>query len=197
MASSIYLWHYTRNCEGLQNILKKGFLINEMKETFEYLNYRDPTGSSTKIIKAVCFTNLSEEIDVKNHIDKYGLYAIGLTQSWANKHKISPVAYLRKEGKLTEILKAEILKVPQLLNYCKQYSDYESDWCNDDDKDKSINVLRRYDEREWRYIPDKESEKYLKFNLFGVYQIIVPTKSDKCKIAESCKDYISKIRVSE
>ncbi len=187
MASSTKLWHYTYYPE-LQSILKDGyFRPSEGKgERYDYLDCSD------KKFKRVCFTNMSTK-DNKTHKGKYGDCCIGFNNNWANKNKLSPIIYCRKEGRLTQLIKRILARIDKedkdlLLQYCKPYSDY-----NHDNKDKSKREkLRRYDEQEWRYIPEQDGDT-LKFTQEDVYRIYVPESANKTQLEKQYPKYKGKI----
>ncbi len=166
MASSSYLWHYTKEM-GLKGILKNQAFdpsFSKKKERFDYL------GQGEKVIPKVCFTNISGKVfkDSCRHRNKYGRYVIGLKLSWARANGLNPIIYCRKDSALTNEIKNIIKSCPTLLPYCKQYSD-----CKSTDPQERKLQLRRYDEREWRYIPQNGGDK-LYFSIDDIHAIYVP-----------------------
>ncbi len=173
MASSSILWHYT-NSKSLRSILKFGYLkpSDKTSERYDFLNCGEQK------FKKVCFTNMSIK---KNNIhkEKYGDYCIGFNNKWVNENRLSPIIYCREKGNLTELIKNILGQINKedkklLLKYCKPYSDYNPTF-----KDKSKKeLLRRYDEHEWRYIPESDTD-VLKFTFQDVFKIYVPEQEEK------------------
>ena len=151
--------HYTNNIDNLTGIIaKQGF---RLKYCYEDLDIKlDIILDSALPMVSFCDIPLSE---IKNHIDTYGSYGIGLSKIWAKKNGLNPVLYLEKQSNITRNLKAQLERIFELrknnkidkilenefvniLSYCKNYErklvrgkfDSES--------------YRFYDEREWRYI---------------------------------------------
>ncbi|WP_412464429.1 abortive infection system antitoxin AbiGi family protein [Flavobacterium mekongense] len=161
--SSNSVIHYTNKLENLKGILmNEGFRLKYCLETLN-INYKVELSTAVPMV-SFCDIPLSE---VKNHIDSYGSYAIGLYKNWAKQNGLNPVLYLEKNSyistsiarlidrllelksdpKTDKILKVEILK---LLLYCKNYEGYLKHGKIDDEN------YRFYNEREWRYVPKDE-----------------------------------------
>jgi len=166
--SSETLFHLTSSAEYLLGILKNEFYPRYCMERYEL-------GGRT-IIKAafpmVCFCDIPLS-QIKNHIDRYGCYGLGMSKIWAEKNGLNPVLYLRgssdfsvrirvildnivsdfrQKQKKTEMWDALV----RILRYMKPY---ESPYFRDN---KMNEIIRFYDEREWRYVvsPDKCGGKY-------------------------------------
>jgi hypothetical protein len=166
--SSDALFHFTNNPNFLIGILTNEFLPVYCLEKIEFSK-----NSYNVAFPMVCFCDIPLS-QIKNHIETYGYYGIGMKKSWAEKMKLNPILYLRKKSKLTERIsrlfenvqnkdfnnspmllqtKKDIL---ELLRYTKPY--------NGDFKriDKVIPNVRYYNEREWRFIPDlPDNKRYL------------------------------------
>ena len=115
-----------------------------------------------------CDIPLSE---IKNHIDKYGCYGLGLKKSWAIKKGLNPVLYIEKEsmighefrntakkllsGKNDKTLSEEGFTIINLFRYMKNY---EHELIR---KDKTYPNYRFSDEREWRFVPPKEDAEII------------------------------------
>ena len=192
MESSSHLWHYT-SLENLEKILTDGFKLSTGDgERYDYLDKGDMS------FMRVCFTNMGIN-DNDIHCGKYGQCFIGFTNDWVNRNQICPVIYCREQGRLTSILK-EVMKqidpitAQKLCQYCKQYSDYESENYNgpyQGDRWK----LRRYDEHEWRYVPNGYSEEYLTFSALDVYAIYVTSKKEQRSLENKFPAYKGKVKV--
>lgn len=157
------------------------------KERYDYLDCEN------RRIPKVCFTSISQSnvVDTNIHRGKYGQCCIGLTQSWGKEKQLNPIIYCRKNSLLTNILKPIVAQYPELLNFCKQYSD-AGDQCSEEMKRE----LRRFDEREWRYIPqDQDYSSKLSFGPRDVKYIYVENEEQKEELRKICKKYIRKIKV--
>ncbi|WP_157486047.1 abortive infection system antitoxin AbiGi family protein [Flavobacterium soli] len=151
--------HYTNKVENLKGIItSQGFNLKYCSERIMIEN--GPNLSVAFPMVSFCDIPLSE---VKNHIDSYGSYAIGLTKSWAKATGLNPVLYLEKESRLTKNIGEQYRRIIELrkaksndinlqsehiaiLSHCKNY------------EGKLIHgkinseTYRFYDEREWRFV---------------------------------------------
>lgn len=180
--------HYTKNLDNLLQILNSGFSLKYCKEDFFWrdkkLRYAYPM---------ICFCDIPLS-EVKKHLDSYGYYGIGLKKDWAIKKGLNPVLYLEKDSSLSETLmtqvirfhenKKELIKNPaadkidevwrqELLTLCSHVKNYDGDLIIDG---VQIPNYRFYDEREWRYVPDK---KILKSNPRAILQSKYIADKDK------------------
>jgi Putative abortive phage resistance protein AbiGi, antitoxin len=162
--SSNSIIHFTKTKENLMGILESNFKPHYCRETIclgdEVRKYLFPMVS-------FCDIPLSE---IKNHINKYGSYGLGLTREWATKQGLNPVLYLDKESVLSKNLD---------YAFDKLIDEKEGDFENLDKKEKCLYDVIRYvknyeadlnrggkintnyrfsDEREWRYVPNYEND---------------------------------------
>jgi len=122
-------------------------------------------------IPMFCFCDIPLS-QIKDHIDEYGHYGIGVSKDFARDNNITPVTYLSQDSYLMDKLSYFIstfdtpsfnlkqMSVEELmLYYVKKVSGYNSD-----------DELKRkfYDEREWRYIPQISRDVHLEL-LTGEY----------------------------
>lgn len=159
------LFHFTSNMDNIINILSNYFSPRYCMENYKVLG-----GNELQIaIPMVCFCDIPLA-QIKNHIQHYGGYAIGLSKEWGISKGINPVIYSNRESlstsafrrlidkvyglnsKKTE-LKDELSEVRRLIEqivfYIKPYEGQA--W---DNENFNGEYTRFYDEREWRYIPD-------------------------------------------
>ncbi|HUX61888.1 MAG TPA: abortive infection system antitoxin AbiGi family protein [Ignavibacteriaceae bacterium] len=172
--SSDALFHFTSQPDFLIGILQNEFQPRYCLESIDF---------KTKNIKVafpmVCFCDIPLS-QIKNHLDTYGYYGIGMKKSWAEKKKLNPILYLRQKSRLTEkinmlfvntqhndfdnsaLLKKSKEEIRDLLRYVKPYSgDFQR-------TEKIIKDVIFYNEREWRYIPQLPNDKrYLKEDEFN------------------------------
>lgn len=192
MASSSHLWHYT-SFDSLKKILENGLKPSVGDgERYDYL------GKENMSFLRVCFTNMGIE-DNDIHSGKFGSCFIGFMNEWVNRNHICPVIYCREEGKLTKLLKqimdqVDPLTAQKLCQYCKQYSDYGCESYNGPYLGDKVK-LRRYDEHEWRYIPNGYSEEYLTFSEDDVFAIYVTSLNERKLLEDKFPKYIGKIKV--
>ena len=152
------LFHFTRNINNLKDILKEGFKPNFCIEHWE--NIWD---FSTDVeIPMVCFCDIPIS-QLRNHINTYGKYAIGLTKEWAKLYEITPVLYthnnssiLRHYNKIIgnrRVSDDESISAYNSYRHVLQYiKPYEGKLPNNDE------IIRFYNEREWRYVPELDEE---------------------------------------
>ncbi|MGK0256413.1 MAG: hypothetical protein ACI81I_001030 [Arcobacteraceae bacterium] len=159
--SSNSIIHFTNKKEYLQGILENNFQLSYCKEEF---HYKDKCVPFYVPMVSFCDIPLSE---MKNHIDSYGSYGIGLSKEWANRHKLNPVLYISKNSSLSNSYDTIFKKY--IMDAAKTMSTL-------DDNEKSLVDILRYmklyqnklvrangetidnyrfsDEREWRYVLD-------------------------------------------
>ncbi len=176
------LFHFT-NKKGLKGILKDNF---KMKYCLEKLPNRQKSGSIAIPMVSFCDIKISE---IKEHIEKYGKYGIGLSKEWANQKKLSPVFYQNLNSGFSNGL-------------IRNMSDFAMSDTEDRFKDIIFDLLRlskeyegtlkrgdniiseKYrfaDEREWRYVPEMNmNRKFPDFLLEFDYNT-----ADKKRIANS------------
>lgn len=157
------IFHFT-NKTSLFDILSSTFRPSFSREYIE--------SSKTKKEFAVpmvsfCDLRLSE---LKDHIDKYGTYGIGMTKKWALTKGLNPVMYVNKDSHfidglidgigevyryINKIIDQDDLVIMSaaymnILNTYRFIKNYQGDLTR---KGKTINNFRFADEREWRYVP--------------------------------------------
>ena len=190
------LFHFT-NKESLFSILKKTFKISYAREI---ILGRDVKREFAVPMVSFCDLRLSE---LKNHINKYGSYGIGLSKKWANYHGISPVMYINRHSYIADNLNNGLNGIYNHLNKLKDASKLDT-------LDKSYrNILKTYqfiknyeghlirkgnlinenyrfaEEREWRYVPSLEET--------GVEPFIAKTNIDTDAKKQKYNDRISDI----
>ena len=158
--------HYTEKIDNLKSILNcEGFRLKYCTEELE-INLEVPISSAIPMI-SFCDIPLSE---VKNHIDSYGSYGIGLSKNWAKKNGLNPVLYLEKDSKISEHIKNQVERIlkglekvdkgkklsqadiqlqDDLITYVSYCKNYEGKLIRGK---VNSEAYRFYDEREWRYV---------------------------------------------
>jgi hypothetical protein len=158
--SSNSIIHFTKTKNSLEGILRSNFKLHYCKESISLKKF-----NFTAYVPMVSFCDIPLS-NVKNHIDSYGSYGIGLTKEWAIRNGLNPVLYFEKESKLTDSYR-ELMAVFKLaqreksdlkesksayLNILRYIKNYENDLVRSG-RD-TIKNYRFYDEREWRFVPD-------------------------------------------
>ncbi|MDV3748674.1 hypothetical protein CMU21_12610 [Elizabethkingia anophelis] len=161
--SSNSVIHYTNNIDNLKGIIENnGFKVKYCSENLFLDDYI--TSVATPM---VCFCDIPLS-EVKNHIDSYGNYGIGLYKTWAKKSGLNPVLYIESKSetgmqirKVYERLVKNFSEgkkdlefsrmIVRIIQFCKNYDGpLKTGKINDEH-------YRFYDEREWRYIPSINS----------------------------------------
>lgn len=158
------LFHFTPTRENLLGILKDDFLPRYSVEDWDVLSGSGSALDPEVAIPMVCFCDIPLS-QLANHISVYGRYALGMTKEWAIANGISPVLYTHGDASTSWALKkarnsyhgldmSEIdpnafYPLVDFLCYCKPY---EGPLRRDDE---TVENVRFYDEREWRYFPSE------------------------------------------
>lgn len=150
--------HYTSTFDVLCKILEEGFKIKYCQEDLSLIKKGD---GSTAAHPMVSFCDIPLT-DTAKHFESYGYYGVGLSKEWAINKGINPVLYIEKKSSIAESL-SKIIKMVRddiepelkmdifrLKAFTKNYSG------NITVNNKDIIDYKFYNEREWRYIPQKE-----------------------------------------
>jgi hypothetical protein len=153
------LFHYTKNLDRLESILIKEFYPRFCLEPLAF----HPTKPDREVaipLVSFCDIPLSQ---IKNHVKLYGNYAIGLSKEWGLKKGITPVIYTHRGSPLPKSIKMMVDKAKtaseesfweeHLWTVSVYLKPYEGKLWR---KDKYVDGIRFYDEREWRYVPTFE-----------------------------------------
>lgn len=221
--------HYTSKIETLYSIL------NDLGFRFKYCSEKVVTRGNKNFSFAIamvsfCDIPLSE---YKKHFLKntkksdenlgyYGDYGIGLSREWVEDNGLNPVLYIDQKS----LLSTSIRKSAELI-FKDNKESIDSDLYPFYSKNvkgklertgqKLIEGYRFYDEREWRYVPEKkeinnnprvlDSEKYesdkqfynnkialprLKFKIEDIVYIIVKEKSELEHVTSFLRDKFPK-----
>lgn len=158
--SASCLFHFT-TLKNLKFILEsRKFLPRYCEES----SSGDDSDNSFWWIPMVSFCDI-RLTQVKEHVEVYGKYALGLSKGWGVKNKINPVFYWTTQCSLESIyselfsrlFKSEdIGKFQDILRYVKPYQGY---WYKNPKGKYEKNEEQKtfYDEREWRYAPCKHT----------------------------------------
>lgn len=167
--SSNSLVHLTKEKQSLIGILTENF---KLKYCVEKVLTRVGTLSFAVPMVSFCDIPLSE---IKDHIDKYGSYGIGLTKAWGQDRGLNPVFYVEKNSAISQSYhevfnsmfkdkKLKVTDIPEndakLLDIFRYMKNYEADL----EREEEIQRNYRFaDEKEWRYVTTKD-ESYMVIN---------------------------------
>lgn len=170
--SSNTLFHFTNSIEVLYKILEEVFWSRYCKET-GWKGKGKPLFAIAMV--SFCDIPLSQK---HQHIIYYGNYGIGVSKEWAIKKNVAPVYYITREmipylkglfgkdsynSEINESVQKKknedyMRNFRRLMSRMKIYQGWNWKGKNND---KTIDNYPYYDEREWRYIPDMNSEKFI------------------------------------
>ncbi|GEM_PF-961099 len=164
--------HYTSEYKTLCSILKdRAFLPSFCNETIKI----DNNNIQRFAVAQVSFCDIPFS-QIKQHVDSYGSYAIGLSKNWANLKHLNPVQYVGMDTPVTTALKfmTDYLFMQNdntkfdfsstyILESLKKQLSFMKHHTDDLYREKeTIQNYVFYNEREWRYVPDN-FEEYIKF----------------------------------
>ncbi len=159
--SSNTLFHFTDKQEILQKIIVEGFKMSyclEVENAFPMISFCDLPISS-----------------IKEQLEKYGEYGIGMSLNWGKEKKLNPVFYFDENSHLIDDFKKANLwsqkmmidiiagkKDPSWVNENRPFmefllnsSRYQKFYMSDLVRGGVIHHnYKFYNEREWRYVPE-------------------------------------------
>lgn len=155
------LFHFTKDIKTIINILETKFYPRLCLEdsVIPQLPFR-------LAIPMVCFCDIPLS-QIVEHTSKYGNYGIGIKKDWAMKQGVTPVLYVHDNSLIPRTVISELVELckknaagkqnvmPKIMRYIdsvnmmKRYSGYD---------DRLKREICYYDEREWRYVPPRESD---------------------------------------
>ncbi|MCK5015621.1 MAG: hypothetical protein KAS32_01000 [Candidatus Peribacteraceae bacterium] len=178
--SSSCLFHFTKSKENLLNILTNEFQPRYCLENFHYLLPKSPNINYEVALPMVCFCDLPLS-NIKEHLEFYGDYGIGLTKEWGQRNGLNPIIYLSKNSLVCKYLQNSLTKahspedfinIFELMSYTKPCKGETIH--NGKSEEKNF-----YDEREWRYAPNvyhlNEKDKKHKYRI-DKSEYLDPTK---------------------
>jgi hypothetical protein len=161
--SAYSLFNFTSKWDYFEDKITNGFRPRFVLEDFSPFNY------NVKIaFPMVCFCDILIS-QLKEHMEEYGTYGIGLSKEWGRKHGLNPLLYISSNSShLLDIVKIN-KNIIDKISLCKN--------CHDnkyiDTLKYSINSLLRYlkpcegvqkgkkrifyDEKEWRFLLQDEN----------------------------------------
>ncbi|MEO6547890.1 MAG: abortive infection system antitoxin AbiGi family protein [Ferruginibacter sp.] len=205
-ANSIY--HYTPELAYLFNILRDGFYPSYCKEE---IVLDSKTMKFAVPILSFCDLPLSQ---VKEDMQKYGEYAIGLNMEWAVRYGLNPVIYLEERSILNremmnllnfaqktshETFSEKKIEESAYKNYCSAISILQSLKNYKgvlERKEKGPQNVKFYDEREWRFTPQIHLSHSAQYpNIF--FEVNFSRKIKMFSKKPHFKDYNVKIEIGD
>jgi len=183
------LFHYTYSIDNLLGILKDGFKIKYSLEKLGLFDNEENNLTDEFAIPMICFCDIPLNL-VKQHISVYGNFAIGLKKEWGEKQAICPIIYLPKYGETKVLLENAVRNINKnnnkireiknsltninqemtmidVINFYDDFIDftmYVKPYIGNFER-KTIGFndpnYKFYDEREWRYKPNKRLRQLL------------------------------------
>ena len=191
--------HYTDRIECLKGIISDGgFRIKYCLEEIDILS-PNPLKAAFPMV-SFCDIPLSE---IKNHIDAYGSYGIGLTKNWAKQTGLNPVLYIERKSRLSSNLLKQLNRIHlsnkngnpdnelafeffDQISYCKNYEGRLVRGKINSDS------YRFYDEREWRFIAFRSDinneDPVLKHEIYLKNKLVINEKLKDCFVKFSYND---------
>ncbi len=165
LISTNTVFHFTKSIDNLEGILKSDFYPQICCEDF--IGTISNEKHIEKGVPMVCFCDIPLS-QIRKHVENYGDYALGLSKEWAMKNQVNPVIYTYpnsglanelivlsnklvelEKNKNEDLVESKIIK--QYMSTIQYVKPYEGRlWKNGNWTEK---VVRFYDEREWRFIP--------------------------------------------
>lgn len=145
--SSNTLFNFMRKYEYLVKALQDGLWPRYSVEPF--------WNGKHFAIPMLCFCDIPLS-QIKEHIENYGSYGIGVTKDFARNHKITPVIYIDSSSNIMSKFDYFLDKLgpptkdPKKMIF-EEYMLYYAKKVKGMNKDKG--KTKFYNEREWRYIP--------------------------------------------
>lgn len=170
--SSNTLFHFTDEMDKIRKIIEqKSFWPKYSKEH----------GWNFLIaVPMTCFCDIPLS-QIKNHIDWYGSYGLGLSKEWAIGKGISPVLYMTRHtvsliSFLTKGVNSKQERIRSILARMKPYIG------ENERNGKQQESYNYYNEREWRYVPNMDDKMDLCLKVKKNTDINdINKKTDDCK----------------
>jgi uncharacterized protein YcgL (UPF0745 family) len=145
--SASVLFTFTPKLKYMMEMLQIGIVPR-------YVYERLPGTKRYYITQMKCFCDIPLG-KVKNHMERYGFYGIGIKKSYLQQNGATPVIYIHKDSEPYfnfKKMKGTKLEEAPFLTLLKRYlgSDYYFEEGVENPIHKHIHF---YDEREWRFVP--------------------------------------------
>ncbi len=149
------LFHFTKDVDTLKSILSFNFYPRLCLE-----NLSDIHGDEMYLaFPMVCFCDIPLS-QINNHVENYGNYALGLTKTWGINNGLSPILYIHNNSTTTSVIQSLHKFFLNAKNKEIEFKEMTIDYFHilpfikSYETIKNKKIIRYYDEREWRYVPD-------------------------------------------
>jgi len=161
--------HYTKTLENIKGILTSGF---KLKYCVEGINFHNESNFNIAFAM-VCFCDIPLS-EIKEHLDSYGYYGIGLSKQWAKRKKLNPVLYIESNSNIAESINRQVTEIlssktklsfkwlDSLFETFAYLKNYDGELYRGDQR---IENYKFYNEREWRYVPNISELNGLPFDV--------------------------------
>lgn len=159
--SSNTLIHFTSDKEALKGILTENFKLKYCRETIQFHGLTEVLHVP---MVSFCDIPLSQ---IKNHIQNYGHYGVGLSREWALRNRLNPVLYVQGQSALAQSYE-ELIRLlhkkekagvvdKSAREMAKDIARYIKNYEGPLERGNTKLTKYRYsDEREWRYVPGRD-----------------------------------------
>jgi len=158
------LFHFTKNSNTLELILKTGFWPRYSLEDIGWLGY---SKNEYMAYPMVCFCDIPLS-RISEHVEFYGNYGLGMSKEWAQTKGLNPVNYIVKNNNLKDTFRGidtlatkfndEGLK-KELWSYYRRLVAFTKPTTGNMLVDGNLIQKDFYQESEWRFIPMHENVK--------------------------------------
>lgn len=153
------VFHFTEFCENLDGILKNDFHPKYCMEDYGFMNHSGETFERAVPMVSFCDIPLSQ---MKEHMEVYGYYGLGMRKTWAMEIGASPIIYsyhnamlsLKVNESMIHLLKLQESEKNDAGKTLLSISSYLKAYEGNISRKGKVTFKRFYDEREWRVIPN-------------------------------------------
>ena len=125
------LFHFTPSFDNLIGILINTFYPRSCYEEFDLID-NDSQPFVRDTIPMVCFCDIPLSL-LRNHINTYGRYGLGMTKEWGVRKGLNPVIYFSKNSYMAKkfsILTNDLIRIStpaaeafhRIMRYMKPYN---------------------------------------------------------------------------
>ena len=163
-SKSSTLFHFTKNSNTLELIMKNGFWPRYSLEDISWLGY---TKNDYVAYPMVCFCDIPIS-RISEHVEFYGNYGLGMSKDWAQKNGLNPVNYIVENNDLKDAFR----RINTLATKFENTSLKEELWSTSrrllaftkptiGNMRVDGNFIKKdfYQESEWRFIPVHKNVK--------------------------------------
>lgn len=157
--SSDTLFHFTNEFSNLELILQNGIKESNIYEKL-------PAKNIAYFTNTVCFCDIPLSL-VKEHINWYGTYGIGLNTKFAQSKGITPVTYIHSKSPcFPKGSSIETMKWYETYPFTNQLKQIRGKQRLLDEKDTPIFKWKTfYNEKEWRYFSKKYKTDLIQYKV--------------------------------